>query len=52
MFLLEKEKAERPQITMIRHGLVIFETLELDIIGSRQFNKELRQLDLPDARWT
>lgn len=52
LFLLEKEKAERPQITMIRHGLVIFETLDLDQIGSVQFNKELRQLDLPDAKWT
>ena len=51
-FLLEKEKAERPQMTIIRHGLIIFETLELLQIGSIQFNKELRQLDLPDAKWT
>ena len=50
--LLEKEKAERPEITMIRHGLVIFETLELDQISSIRFNKELCQLDLPDATWT
>jgi hypothetical protein len=50
--LFEKEKAERPQMTLIRHGLIIFEMLELDQIGSIQFNKELRQLDLPDARWT
>jgi len=50
-FLLEKEKAERPQITMVRHGLVIFEALGLEQIGSVRFNKELRRLDLPDAKW-
>ena len=51
-FLLEKENAERPQITMVRHGLVIFEALGLEQIGSVRFNKELRRLDLPDAKWT
>jgi hypothetical protein len=49
--LLEKERAERPQIVLIRHGL-IFEIYDLDQIGSVQFNKELLRLDLPDARWT
>jgi hypothetical protein len=51
-FLLAKEKSECPEITMIRHGLVIFEALGLEQIGSVRFNKELRRLDLPDARWT
>jgi hypothetical protein len=51
MFLLEKEKAERPKIIMIRHGLVIFDAFELEQIGSVQFNREVRRLDLPDARW-
>jgi len=50
--LLEKERAERPQIVLIRHGLLIFEIYDLDQIGSVQFNKELPRLDLPDARWT
>jgi hypothetical protein len=27
MFLFEKEKAERPQITITRHGLAIFDAL-------------------------
>jgi hypothetical protein len=27
LFLLEKEQAERPQITMVRHGLAIFDAL-------------------------
>jgi Protein of unknown function (DUF3631) len=53
-FLLEKERAERPQITMIRHGLVIFDTSsdELGQIDTHDFNKELKRLALPDARWT
>src|SRR5262249_39250180 len=49
--LFKKEQAERPEITIIRHGLVIFDALGVDQIGSIGFNKELRQLDLPDARW-
>ena len=54
MFLLEKEKVERPQITIIRHGLAIFDALqpELDQIKSTRFNQELKRLDLPDAKWT
>jgi Protein of unknown function (DUF3631) len=51
MILLEKERAERPQIIIIRHGLLIFDVLELDRISSVRFNKELLRLDLPDARW-
>jgi Protein of unknown function (DUF3631) len=51
MFLLEKEKAERPQIIIIRHGLLIFDVFELDQISSVRFNRELLRLDLPDARW-
>jgi hypothetical protein len=51
-FLLEKERSERPEIAMIRHGRALFEALGVDEIGSVRFNKELRRLDLPDARWT
>jgi hypothetical protein len=49
--LLAREKAERPEIAIVRHGLAILDALGLDQIGSVRFNKELRQLDLPDARW-
>jgi Protein of unknown function (DUF3631) len=52
MFLLEKENAERPQIVMIRHALVIFDMLEVDQIRSTRLNHELKRLDLPDAKWT
>jgi uncharacterized protein DUF3631 len=51
-FLFEKQKAERPEISPLRHGLAIFDAFELDQIGTIRLNKELRQLDLPDARWT
>jgi Protein of unknown function (DUF3631) len=52
-FYLEKEKAERPEIVMIRHGLVIFDTGsdELGQIDTHDFNREIKRLDLPDAMW-
>jgi hypothetical protein len=34
LFLLEKQQAERPQITIVRHGLAIFDALGVDQIGS------------------
>jgi hypothetical protein len=51
MVLLEKERAEHPKIVILRHGLVIFEALELERIPSLRMNKELLRLDLPDAAW-
>jgi hypothetical protein len=50
--LLEKEKRERPENTVVRHGLLVFDIYELDQISSTRFNKELLRLDLTDARWT
>jgi hypothetical protein len=50
--LYAKEGTERPQITIVRHGLMIFETLGVDKIRSVDFNRELKRLDLPDAKWT
>jgi hypothetical protein len=51
-FLYVRERAERPDILILRHGIVIFERLGVEQIEYKQFNRELRQLDLPDARWT
>ena len=48
--LLEEEKAEQPKILILRHTLIIMDMLELDPIPSRTVNKELRRLDLPEAR--
>jgi hypothetical protein len=52
VFLLEKTKAGRPEITMIRHGIAMLDMLEIDAIRSTRFHQELKRLDLPDARWT
>src|SRR5262249_21061181 len=51
-FQLKKEKAERPEIMMIQHGLAIFDALGVNVIRTTRFNRELKQLDLPDAKWT
>jgi uncharacterized protein DUF3631 len=51
MVLLEKEKTERPEVLILRHALLIIDTLELDPIPSRVINRELLRLDQPDARW-
>jgi hypothetical protein len=53
MKLYKDDQAERPQITMIKHGLAIFEALEPnEMIKSTRFNQDLKHLDMPDARWT
>jgi hypothetical protein len=49
--LLEREKAEHPKVVILRHGLVIFEALELERMPSLRMNKELRRLDLANANW-
>ena len=52
--LFEKERAERPQIRLLRHILLIFEMLEpeLDQLSSTKCNDMLvRKLDEPDANW-
>ena len=50
-FLFEKEKTERSELLILHHVLVIIDTLELDPIPSRVVNRELRRLDLPEAKW-
>jgi Protein of unknown function (DUF3631) len=51
MFLLAQEKAEHPKMLILHHTLIIIDMLGLDPIPSRAVNKELRRLDLPEARW-
>ena len=51
MLLHEKDMAERPQIKILRHGLLLFKAFEVTEIGSGRFNNELKRLDLPDANW-
>ena len=52
MVVLEQQKAESPEVVILRHGLVIFETLELERVKTTEFDKELRRLDLPGANWS
>jgi hypothetical protein len=44
MLLYEKEMAERPKITILRHGLAICDALGLDRIPSEQLDRELKKL--------
>jgi hypothetical protein len=50
--LFDKAQAERPQVTIVRHGLAIFDGLGIDQIESVLFNHELKRLPIPDAKWT
>jgi len=52
----DREKAEQPHYLFVKHGLAIFDAAGLtqpeDVISTVLVNRELRQLDLPDARWS
>jgi Protein of unknown function (DUF3631) len=50
--LFDKVQAERPQVTIVRHGLAIFDGLGIEQIESVLFNRELKRLPLSDAKWT
>src|SRR5262249_37022688 len=49
-------KAEQPHLLIVKHGLAIFDAAGLDqaknVMSTVLFNRELRLLDLPDARWS
>jgi hypothetical protein len=49
-------EAEQPHRLIIKHGLAIFDAAGLgrasDVMSTILFNRELRRLDLPDARWS
>jgi Protein of unknown function (DUF3631) len=49
--LFEKEKAERPEVLILHHVLLVIDTLERDSIRSQDVNRELLRLDIPEARW-
>jgi hypothetical protein len=56
MVFSDREKAEQPHFLIVKHGLAIFDAAGLDqasdVMSTVQFNRELRLLDLPDARWS
>src|SRR5262249_20747049 len=47
MILLEKGKAELPEVVILRHGLAIFDMPGIGNITGPVFDRELRRLDLP-----
>jgi hypothetical protein len=56
MVFSDREKAEQPHYLVVKHGLAIFDAAglerESDVMSTVPFNRELRLLDLPDARWS
>jgi hypothetical protein len=51
MALLEQEKAELPEVVILKHGLVIFDMPGLGNITGPVFDRELLRLDLPGVNW-
>jgi Protein of unknown function (DUF3631) len=56
MVFADREKTEQSHYLIVKHGLAIFDALGLeraeDVIPTTVFDRELRQLDLPDAHWS
>jgi Protein of unknown function (DUF3631) len=52
MILLEQQRAEDPVVVILRHGLAIFDMLEIERIKTTEFDKELRRLDEPGMDWS
>jgi hypothetical protein len=56
MVFSDREKAEQPHFLFAKHGIAIFDAAGLnrasDVMSTVLFNRELRLLDLPDARWS
>ena len=56
MVFSDREKTEQPHYLIVRDGITIFDAAGLDqasdVMSTVRFNRELRLLDLPDARWS
>jgi hypothetical protein len=56
MVFSDREKAEQPHYLIVKHGLAVFDAAGLerasDVMSTVRMNRELRLLDLPDARWS
>jgi hypothetical protein len=56
MIFADRERAEQPHCLIVKHGLAIFGAAGLDqardVIFTVRFNRQLHQLDLPDAHWS
>jgi hypothetical protein len=51
MVLFEQQTVKSPEVVILRHGIAIFEMLELERVKVTVFDKELHRLDLPGADW-
>jgi uncharacterized protein DUF3631 len=51
VLLVEQQQVKNLEIVILRHGLAIFEMLEVERIKTTEFDRELHRLDLPDANW-
>ena len=51
LWLLERERAELPELVILRHGLAICDMPGLDKITGPVFDRELLRLDLPGMNW-
>jgi len=49
--LINEMAAERPEVIIVRHGLMLFDQLETDWLEIGQFNKELHRLSAPEFDW-
>jgi hypothetical protein len=56
MVFSDREKAEQPHYLFAKHGIAIFDAAGFDqasdVMSTVRFNRELRLLDFPDARWS
>src|SRR5262249_11448047 len=51
LWLLEKEKAELPEVVILKHALAIFDMPGIGNVTGPVFDKELLRLDLPGMDW-
>jgi Protein of unknown function (DUF3631) len=49
--LFEQQQVKNPEVVILRHGIAIFEMLDVERVKTMEFDKELHRLDLPDADW-
>jgi hypothetical protein len=51
LWLLEREKAELPEVVILKHALAIFDIPGIGNVTGPVFDKELHRLDLPGMDW-
>ena len=49
--LMNEMSEERPEVLIVRHGLLLFDQLETEWIEVGRFNKELHRLSAPEFDW-